>query len=116
MFFIFWRRWGILGLAFLVGGFLVSVALSYLFRPLFNSPTPTGWPLIFGLIVGFGAGALGNWLFAVLVVEPKLDRPNSEPPVATSTLYFMRLRYWSIAIVGIGAIFVIPSLYVVLTR
>ncbi len=116
MFFIFWRRWGILGLAFLLGGFLVSVALSYLFRPVFNSATATGWPVVFGLLVGFGLGALANWLFAVLVVEPKLDRPNAEPPVPSSTLYFMRLRYWSFAILGIGAIFFIPNLYAVLRR
>ena len=116
MFIIFWRRWGILGLPFAVVGFLLSVAFGELFQPFFDETPSGGWPSVFGLVVGFGLGALGNWLFATLVVEPKLDRPHADLPPPSSTIYFMRLRYWSFVILAIGVVFLIPNLNATLTR
>ena len=116
MFIIFWRRWGIIGAAFLLAGFLVSFGLAKAFQPLFGGSPTSHWPWVFGLIFGFSIGALANWLFAVRVVEPKLDRPGSNPPVASSTIYFMPLRYWSFVILAIGVVFIVPNVNAALTR
>lgn len=97
-------------MAFAVGGFLLSMGFGRLFDPFFSEGAePSRWASVFGLIAGFSLGAFANWLFAVLVVEPKLDKPDADPPVATSTICFMRLRYWSFVILGIGLVLLVPN-------
>lgn len=107
---IFWHRWGPLGLIFLVLGFMSWVALGALMRTTFQITATTGWWSVIALIIGFGFGAVANWIFSVKVVEPKLDRPNANPAPAASTLFFMPLRYWSITIAAIGVVFLVPNL------
>jgi len=117
VFIFFWRRWGILGLAFAVAGFLLSFGFSRIFDPFFgDSVSPSRWAAVFGLVAGFGLGALANWLFAVLVVERTLDKPHADPRVPSSTIYFMRLRYWSFVILGIGVVFLVPNVNAALNQ
>ena len=109
MILIFWRRWGPVGLLFLVAGFLLWVALAAVIRAAFHISATVGWWNVFALIAGFGIGAFANWLFAIKVVEPRLDRPNAVPPPPSSTLYFLRLRHWTWVIAATGAVFLVPN-------
>ena len=109
MFIVFWRRWGILGLAFLLVGFLLAFAVGAVIKASLHTTDLHGWWGPFGIVVGFGLGAFANWLFAVLLVEPRLDRPNAVSPPPVSTLYFMRLRYWTWVIVAVGVVFFVPN-------
>ncbi|SOE64801.1 hypothetical protein SAMN06296378_1448 [Salinibacterium xinjiangense] len=115
MIIVMWRRWGPLGLVFLVFGFLVWVGVSALLRQQLHTTSVTGWWDVGALVFGFGIGAIANWFFAVMVVEPKLDRPNAFPKVASSTLFFLPLRHWSLAIVAVGVVFLIPNLIEVIS-
>lgn len=112
---IIWRRWGPVGLLFLALGFLLWVGLGAAWRAAFQITATTGWWSVGALVIGFGLGALANWLFAVKVVEPRLDRPGARPPVAPSTLFFLPLRRWTLAIVGIGVLFLVPNLIAAIT-
>lgn len=105
---LIWRRWGPLGLLFLIGGFLLWVALGAAMRSAFQITATTGWWNVIALIIGFGVGAAANWIFAVKVVEPKLDR-RSGANVASSALFFLSLRHWSWAILAIGLVFLVPN-------
>ncbi|MBG6054666.1 hypothetical protein IWX81_001056 [Salinibacterium sp. CAN_S4] len=109
MIIVLWRRWGPLGLVFLVLGFLVWVGVSALLRNLLDITATNGWWNVIALVFGFGLGAIANWLFAVKIVEPKLDRPDAFPKVESSTLFFLRLRHWSFAIAAIGVVFLVPN-------
>jgi hypothetical protein len=106
--FIIWRRWGPLGLLFLVLGFLLWVGLGAVIKSTLQITATTGWWSVIALVLGFGAGALANWVFAVRVVEPRLDRPQGAN-VAPSTLFFLPLRHWTWAIVAIGLLFLVPN-------
>ena len=110
MFIIIWRRWGPVGLLFLVAGFLLWVALASVIRSSLHIIATTGWWNVIALVVGFGVGAFANWLFAVKVVEPRLDKPNADPRPPSSTLFFLPLRHWTWVIVALGAVFLIPNL------
>jgi hypothetical protein len=115
VFIIIWRRWGPVGLLFLVLGFLIWVGLGAVIRAASGITATTGWYSVIALVIGFGIGAVANWLFAVRVVEPKLDRPGAVPPVPSSTLFFMPLRWWSIAILVVGVVFLVPNLIAALS-
>ena len=111
---VIWRRWGPLGLIFLVLGFLLWVAIAAVYREAFSVTEKTGWWQVASLIVGFGIGAAANWLFAAKVVEPRLDKPGAYPPVPASTLFFMTLRQWTWGIVAVGILFLIPNFFAAL--
>lgn len=98
-----------MGLIFLVLGFLLWVGIGTIIREALHITATTGWWSVVSLVVGFGIGALANWLFAVKVVEPKLDQPNAFPPVPTSTLFFLTLRQWTWGIVALGGVFLVPN-------
>lgn len=109
MFLIIWQRWGHLGLAFLALGFGIWIGLGFALRAVLGNTQ--SWWNVAALIVGFGLGALANWVFAVKLVEPRLDRPQDDlnPPPPRSTLFFLPLRHWTWVILAIGVVFLIPN-------
>jgi hypothetical protein len=113
---IIWRRWGPVGLVFLILGFLLWVGISQVIRASLHIVETTGWWSVIALVIGFGIGALANWLFAVNVVEPRLDRRNTETPRASSTLFFIPLRHWTWVIGAFGVLFLIPNAIAAATR
>jgi hypothetical protein len=113
---VFSRRWGPIGLGFLVIAFLAWVGLGWVIRAVSHITATTGWWNVDSLIIGFGFGAFANWLFAVKVVEPRLDRPDDVPRPPSSTLFFLPLRHWTWAIVALGVVFLIPNVLDVLSR
>lgn len=106
---IIWRRWGPLGLLFLVAGFLLWVVIAAISRSAMHITATTGWWSVVSLIVGFGIGAAANYFVAVRVVEPRLDKRNTEAAKPPSTLFFLPLRRWTWVIVAIGLVFLVPN-------
>lgn len=104
-----WRRWGPMGLVFLALGLVLTVGIGNLMRVTFSLESKPGVWQVLSIVVGFGIGALANWLFAVKLVEPKLDKPDAYPPVPSSTLFFLPLRHWTWVIVAVGLVFAVAN-------